>query len=105
MPEITVKELDQRLKAKDDLILIDVREPHEYQICQIPGARLIPLGELPARLHEFDSTQEIAIHCKSGVRSATAVRAFQGAGFRRVKNVRGGILAWSKEIDPSVPRY
>lgn len=105
VPEMSVEELDRRLKANDDLILIDVREPHESQICQIPGARLIPLGQLPARLHEFDSTREIAIHCKTGARSAQAVRAFQGAGFRRVKNVRGGIHAWSKEIDPSVPRY
>lgn len=105
VPEISVKELSDRLASKEDLILLDVREPHEYQICRIPGARLIPLGELPSRLHEFDSTQEIAIHCKTGGRSAQAVRAFQAAGFRRVKNVRGGIHAWSKEIDPSVPRY
>lgn len=105
VPEMTVTELCARLAANDGLVLIDVREPHEFQICQIPGARLIPLGELPARVREFDPAQEIAVHCKSGVRSASAVRAFQAAGFRRVKNVRGGILAWSKEIDPSVPRY
>lgn len=105
LPEITVAELSARLAANDDLILLDVREPQEYQICRIPGARLIPLGELPARMHEFDPSQEIIVHCKSGARSASAVRAFQGAGFRRAKNVRGGILAWSKEIDPSVPIY
>ncbi|HPA19364.1 MAG TPA: molybdopterin-synthase adenylyltransferase MoeB [Verrucomicrobiae bacterium] len=105
VPEITATELSARLAAKKDLILLDVREPHEYQICRIPGARLIPLGELSRKIHEFDPDQEILIHCKSGGRSATAVRAFQKAGFRHVKNVRGGILAWSKEVDPTVPRY
>lgn len=105
VPEITATELSARLAAKEDFILLDVREPHEHQICRIPGARLIPLGELSRKIHEFDPNQEILIHCKSGGRSATAVRAFQKAGFRHVKNVRGGILAWSKEVDPTVPRY
>ncbi|MCC6356754.1 MAG: molybdopterin-synthase adenylyltransferase MoeB [Verrucomicrobiae bacterium] len=105
VPEMTVQELRDRLAARDDLVLIDVREPSEYQICRIPGARLIPLGELPARMREFDPAHAIAVHCKSGARSAAAVRAFQAAGFHRAKNVRGGILAWSKEIDPSVPTY
>jgi adenylyltransferase/sulfurtransferase len=89
----------------DRFSLIDVREPHEYQICRIPGSRLIPLGELPKRVHELDSADHIVAHCKSGVRSGKAVDFLRKAGFRKVKNLRGGILAWSDRIDPRVPRY
>lgn len=105
VPEITVGELKARLEAQDECILLDVREPQEHQICRIPGSRLVPLGELEKRIHEFHPDSEIFVHCKSGGRSAKAVRLFQKAGFQRVRNVRGGITAWSKEIDPSVPRY
>ena len=85
--------------------MIDVREVHEYQICRIPSSKLIPLGELPKRVHELDSSVEIVAHCKSGVRSAKASDFLRQAGFRRVKNMKGGILAWSDKVDPSVPKY
>jgi len=97
------------VKAKFDsgerFVLLDVREPHEYQICRIEGSRLVPLGELPKRVHEFDSADEIVAHCKSGMRSAKAVEFLKQAGFRKVRNLRGGILAWSDRVDPSVPKY
>jgi adenylyltransferase/sulfurtransferase len=102
--DITVTELKGRLE-KGDLELIDVREPHEYAICSIPGAKLIPLGALPERMHELDSARTYAIHCKSGARSAKAVDLLRKAGFKRTHNVRGGILAWAREVDTSVPTY
>jgi molybdopterin/thiamine biosynthesis adenylyltransferase/rhodanese-related sulfurtransferase len=104
VPEITARELKARLDRGDDLYVLDVREPHEYQICNING-HLIPLGELPQRVHELDSSQEIVAHCKSGKRSAQAVEFLRGAGFKKVQNLKGGILAWSDEVDPSVPKY
>ena len=88
----------------DDLYILDVREPHEFQICNLNG-HLIPLGELPRRVHELDSSHEIVAHCRSGKRSAEAVDFLRKAGFRKIHNLRGGILAWSTEVDPSVPRY
>lgn len=104
IPEITPKELKARLDHGDDLYILDVREPHEYQICNIDG-HLIPLGELPRRVHELDSSREIVAHCRSGKRSAEAVQFLQKAGFRKIWNLRGGILAWSDDVDPSVPKY
>src|SRR5882762_2289155 len=104
VPEITPRELKQRLDRGDDLFILDVREPHEYQICNLNG-HLIPLGELPRRVHELDSSHEIVAHCRSGKRSAEAVDFLRKAGFRKIHNLRGGILAWSTEVDPSVPRY
>ena len=86
-------------------VLIDVREPHEYQIAKIPYAKLIPLGELPKRVNELNSADEIVAHCKSGMRSAKAVEFLKQAGFKKVKNMKGGILAWSDKVDPSVPKY
>ena len=103
--EISVTELKQRMDRGDDFVLIDVREPHEAEICTIPGARLIPKGTVPARVHELNSADEFVIHCKSGKRSADIVDFLRKAGFRKVKNLRGGILAWSDEVDPSVPKY
>jgi adenylyltransferase/sulfurtransferase len=94
-----------RMDRDEDVVLIDVREPHEYQICRIPGASLIPLGELPRRVHELNSADEIVAHCRTGVRSAKAVDFLRKAGFRKVKNMRGGILAWSDKVDPRVPKY
>jgi len=85
--------------------LVDVREPHEYQICSIPGAVLIPLGDLPKRVNELDPDVEIVAHCKMGGRSAKACDLLRQAGFRRVKNMTGGILAWSDKVDPRVPKY
>jgi len=104
VPEITARELKQRLDQGDDLFILDVREPHEYQICNLRG-HLIPLGELPRRVHELDSSHEIVAHCRSGKRSAEAVDFLRKAGFRKIYNLRGGILSWSTEVDPSVPRY
>jgi len=104
IPEITPRELKARLDRGDDLYILDVREVHEYQICHIHG-NLIPLGELSRRAHELDSSREIVAHCRSGKRSAEAVQFLQKAGFRKIWNLKGGILAWSDEVDPSVPKY
>jgi molybdopterin/thiamine biosynthesis adenylyltransferase/rhodanese-related sulfurtransferase len=104
VPEITVKELRQKLDNRENINVLDVREPHEYEVANI-GARLIPLGELPERLVELDQDENFAIHCKTGGRSARAVQLLQSAGFQNVYNVKGGINAWSEEIDPSVPKY
>ncbi|MBI1789795.1 MAG: molybdopterin-synthase adenylyltransferase MoeB [Acidobacteria bacterium] len=103
--EIDAAEVKARIDRGDDFLLIDVREPHEYQICCIPTARLIPLGELPKRVHELSTADDIVCHCKSGMRSAKAVEFLKQAGFRKVKNLKGGILAWSDKVDPRVPKY
>jgi sulfur-carrier protein adenylyltransferase/sulfurtransferase len=104
VPEITVQELKERLENGKEVTVLDVREPYEYEVANI-GARLIPLGELPERLVELDKDETFAIHCRTGARSANAVRLLQDAGFENVYNVKGGITAWSEEIDPSVPKY
>jgi sulfur-carrier protein adenylyltransferase/sulfurtransferase len=104
IPEVTVGELKKRLDNGEGLSVLDVREPHEYEVANI-GARLIPLGELPDRLEELDKDAPLAVHCKTGGRSAKAVKILQDAGFQNAFNVQGGITAWSEEIDPSVPRY
>jgi sulfur-carrier protein adenylyltransferase/sulfurtransferase len=104
VPEITPKELKSRLDKGDELFILDVREPHEYQICNL-GGKLIPLGEISRRAHELDSSREIVVHCRSGKRSAEAAEFLRGAGFRKLLNLKGGILAWSDEVDPSVPKY
>jgi sulfur-carrier protein adenylyltransferase/sulfurtransferase len=103
--EIDVTELKQKMDRGDNFVLIDVREPHEYKICSIPGARLIPLGEFPRHVGEFDPNADIVIHCRSGMRSAKACAVLRQAGFQHVRNVVGGILAWSDKVDPSVPKY
>jgi molybdopterin/thiamine biosynthesis adenylyltransferase/rhodanese-related sulfurtransferase len=104
VPEITPKELKQRLDRGDDLFILDVREPHEYQICNI-GGKLIPLGEISRRAHELDSSREIVVHCRSGKRSAEAAEFLRGVGFRKLLNLKGGILAWSDDVDPTVAKY
>ncbi len=104
IPEMQVEELKRRLDAGEDLFVLDVREPHEYQICNI-GGHLIPLGDLPKRVSELDSSREIVAHCRSGVRSAKAVGFLQQAGFRKVHNLAGGILAWADRVDPKMPKY
>ena len=104
VPEIRPEELKARLDAGNDIFILDVREPHEYQICDI-GGYLIPLGDLPARMNELDSSREIVAHCRSGVRSAKAVALLRQSGFSKVKNLAGGILAWSDKVDPSLPKY
>jgi adenylyltransferase/sulfurtransferase len=103
--EIEVTEVKAMLDRGDDFVLIDVREPHEYQICNIPAAKLIPLGEVGKRLGELDPEADIVIHCKSGMRSARACGILKAAGFKQVRNMKGGILAWSDQVDPSVPKY
>jgi len=103
--DITPTALAARLGRGDDFDLIDVREPHEWDIARIPGARLIPLGELAGRLSELDTGREVVLHCKSGGRSSRAARLLAGAGFDRVANLAGGITRWSEEVDPGVPRY
>jgi adenylyltransferase/sulfurtransferase len=104
VPEISPRELKARLDRGDDLFILDVREPHEFQICNL-GGHLIPLGELSRRVNELDSSREIVAHCRSGKRSAEAVEFLRSAGFRKVLNLKGGILAWSDEVDASVPKY
>jgi sulfur-carrier protein adenylyltransferase/sulfurtransferase len=103
--DIEPVEVKAKIDRGDPFVLIDVREPHEYQICKIPYARLIPLGDLPKRVNELNSADEIVAHCKSGVRSAKAVDFLKQAGFRKVRNMKGGILAWSDKVDPNVPKY
>ena len=104
VPEITPAELAARLDAKDEFDLIDVREPYEWQLGRLPTARLIPLGQLPGALSTLDSTRDIVVYCRSGKRSADATLQLRAAGFRAV-NLAGGILRWSDEIDPSIPKY
>ncbi|WP_180541268.1 molybdopterin-synthase adenylyltransferase MoeB [Nevskia soli] len=103
--EIDVTEVKQKIDRGADFVLVDVREPHEYQIASIPQAKLIPLGELGRRLGELDPDDEIVVHCKSGGRSAKAVEFLRQQGFKDVSNMRGGILAWSDKVDPKVPKY
>ncbi len=103
--EITARELKRRRDAGEALEVIDVRDPHEWEICRIPGTRLVPLGSLSEHLHEFDSSKTYVMHCKSGVRSAKAINQLRKAGFRKLLNLKGGILAWSREVDPTVPTY
>ncbi|MGN6359474.1 MAG: molybdopterin-synthase adenylyltransferase MoeB, partial [Thermomicrobiales bacterium] len=105
--EITPRELKQRLDAGERIVIVDVREPHEWAIGTIdaPDVRFIPLGDLPARMHELDTADEIVTQCRSGARSARALGILQGAGFRKLKNLTGGILAWSDDVDPSLPKY
>ena len=103
--EITPANLAERLNSGADFDLIDVREPGEWEVAHLPTARLIPLGKLAASMGELDATRELVVMCRSGKRSADAVRRLQAAGFRRVKNLAGGILRWSDDVDPSVPKY
>ncbi len=105
VPEIEPTELKRWYDTGKDFFVLDVREPHEYQICKLPDSHLIPLGELPRRVHELDSSVEIVAHCRSGQRSAQAVEFLRKAGFRKVWNLKGGILGWSDKVDPSVPKY
>jgi len=102
--DMTPEELKQRLDDGDNLFVLDVRDPHEYQICNL-GGHLIPLNDLPKRVGELDSSREIVVHCKLGGRSAKAVDFLKQAGFTRVHNLAGGINAWSERVDPKVPKY
>lgn len=102
--DISPEELKRRLDAGEDLFVLDVREPNEYQIANL-GGHLIPLGDLPKRVSELDSSREIVAHCKMGGRSAKAVDFLRQAGFKKVRNLAGGINAWSEKVDPKVPKY
>jgi sulfur-carrier protein adenylyltransferase/sulfurtransferase len=104
VPQITVKELKRRIDAGEDVQLIDVREPYEFQIAQI-GGKLIPQNDVPQRLAEIDRDREVVVHCRSGARSQKIAEFLKQAGYPRVVNVAGGILAWSDEIDPKVQKY
>src|SRR5438094_2247084 len=105
VPSISVQELKRRMDAIEDFELIDVREPFEFEIARINGAKLIPLGEIAERADELQREQPVVVHCHSGRRSAQAVRLLQQRGFANVYNLEGGIDAWSDLIDPSVPKY
>jgi molybdopterin/thiamine biosynthesis adenylyltransferase/rhodanese-related sulfurtransferase len=102
--EITATELKSRQDRGEKLFILDVREPHEYQICNLNG-KLIPLGELPRRVNELDSSVEMVVHCRSGKRSADAIHFLQTAGFKKLLNLKGGVLAWADEVDPKMPKY
>ncbi len=105
IPEITARDVKKMMDERKPFVLVDVREPHEYQICRIPGSKLMPLSEFTKRMNELNSADEIVVHCKMGGRSAQAVGLLQKAGFRKIHNLKGGILAWSDQVDPSVPKY
>ena len=104
MNEISVTELARKHEAGEDFILLDVREPYEYQIAQI-GGTLIPQGEVPNRLAEIPRDREIIVHCRSGARSQRIAELLKQSGYTQVVNLAGGILAWSDEIDPTVQKY
>jgi len=103
--EATVEELKTRLDQHESFLLLDVREPQEFEICRIPGSVLIPLGDLPSRLSELEGRDDMIVHCKSGVRSGKAVRLLREAGYSKARNLKGGILAWINRIDPTLPKY
>jgi adenylyltransferase/sulfurtransferase len=102
--DISVEDLKKLRDDGADFVLIDVREPREYEICHLDG-KLIPLAELTGHLDELDRSAHIVVHCRSGGRSANAVKAMRGAGFENVWNLNGGILAWIERIDPSLTKY
>jgi molybdopterin/thiamine biosynthesis adenylyltransferase/rhodanese-related sulfurtransferase/molybdopterin converting factor small subunit len=105
-PEVLVEELRQEWDAKgDDLVVIDVREPHEWEIAHLDGAQLIPLGQLPERIHELDGHAEIVTYCHKGSRSMKALEILKGAGFGKVRSLAGGIDAWAQRVEPGMPRY
>ncbi|MDQ6651347.1 MAG: molybdopterin-synthase adenylyltransferase MoeB [Acidobacteriota bacterium] len=106
LEEITAQELSNRIDRGEDIQVIDVREPFEYEIARIRGTTLIPLGHVVARMNEIDPSRETVVHCKAGVRSAKAIQSLKQAGFRgRLINLKGGITAWSDQVDPTVPKY
>ena len=106
MPEITATELKQRLDSGEDIRIIDVREPNEVAVAKIPDTIHIPLGQIVNRMSEIDPNRETVVHCKMGGRSARAIMALKQSGFAgNLINLKGGITAWSNEVDPSVPKY
>jgi rhodanese-related sulfurtransferase len=105
IPEITARQLAEKLKGPNPPLLIDVREPHEHAFCAIPGAQLKPMGQTPVWMQDLDPHAEIVLQCHTGVRSLQVAMYLRRSGFSNVANLRGGIDAWSVEVDPSVPRY
>ena len=106
MEEITATELKKKFDDKDDFQLIDVRQPDEYAFATIEGAKLLPLGDIIKRMDELDPSKEVILQCKMGGRSARAIEALRSAGYTgTLKNLRGGITAWSNEVDPKIPKY
>jgi len=105
VPEVTPVELAARIGRREDFDLLDVREPHEWAIGKLPGARLVPLGTLAEAVAALDPSRDVVVYCRAGVRGAKAVRQLQANGFRRVANLTGGIIRWSDEVDPTVPKY
>lgn len=106
MEQITATELKKKMDAGEDIQLIDVRQPDEYNFAKIEGAKLIPLGEIVRRMNEISPNRETVVHCKAGGRSAQAIQKLRQAGFKgNLKNLAGGITAWSNEVDPKVPKY
>ena len=102
LPELTATEFE---KIRDSVVLVDVREPHEYEISHIEGSQLIPLGELMTRLNELDSADEIVLQFRTGARSAQAQQLLWDAGFRKTHNLAGGINGYARDVDPSIPTY
>jgi rhodanese-related sulfurtransferase len=106
MEEISATDLKQKIDNGDEIQIIDVRQPDEHDFARIPGSKLIPLGEVVGRMSEIDATKDAIVHCKLGGRSAKAIEALTNAGFSgKLINLRGGITAWSNEVDPKVPKY
>jgi adenylyltransferase/sulfurtransferase len=104
VPQLTAAEVKRRIDAGEDLFILDVREPFEYQIANI-GGTLIPLGQIPHRLHEIDREREIVVHCKFGARSQRVAEFLMQSGYSKVSNLAGGIMAWSDQVDSSLSRY
>lgn len=104
IPQLTAKELKRRIDAGEPMYILDVRESWEHKVAQI-GGKLIPMNEIPQRLAEIDREREIIVHCHHGVRSQRVAEFLQQAGYPRVVNLAGGIDAWSREVDPAVPKY
>lgn len=106
MPEISATELKQRLDSGEDIQIIDVREDHEVAIAKLPDSIHIPLGQVLNRMSEIDPARETVVHCKMGGRSARAIEALKRSGYTgNLTNLKGGITAWSNDVDPSVPKY
>jgi adenylyltransferase/sulfurtransferase len=103
--EITPEQLKKRIDAGENLYVLDVRNPNEFQICRIPGTVLLPLPELPNRVAEVPKDREVVVHCKSGMRSAKAIEFLKGQGYTKLLNLTGGILGWAEKVDPGMPRY
>lgn len=105
IPEVTPREIADRIAKGDDFTLLDVREPYEWNIAKLPGAQLIPLGKLATEMSTLDPEREIVIYCRSGRRSLDAAYRLRAAGFQHVSNLAGGILRWSDDVDPTIPKY